>query len=84
MPISCEHLQLILVILLNFKNYIMLNIELLIVTIVLLIIAMLALSVRLIFTKKGEFRGGSCRNHPDDLKSQGIGCGCGGACETTH
>ncbi len=58
-------------------------IELLIITIVLVLLAVLALSVRLLFSKKGEFRGGSCRNHPDELKNQGIGCGCGaGSCET--
>jgi len=53
-------------------------IELLILTLILVVIAVLALSVRLLFTKKGEFRGGSCRNQPDSLKEQGIGCGCGG------
>lgn len=59
------------------KNRIMPIIELLILTIVLVLIAVLALSVRLIFTKKGEFRGGSCRTHPDELKNQGVSCGCG-------
>lgn len=59
------------------------NIELLLLTLILVLIAVLALSVRLLFTKKGEFRGGSCRNHPDDLKNQGVSCGCGaGSCET--
>ena len=58
--------------------------ELLILTFVLVLIAVLALSVRLIFTKKGEFHGGSCHNnHPKELKDQGIGCGCGTeSCET--
>ncbi|PLX13114.1 MAG: hypothetical protein C0597_12150 [Marinilabiliales bacterium] len=59
--------------------------ELFILTIVLVLIAVLALSVRIIFTKKGEFRGGSCSNHQDSLKSEGIGCGCGsGSCDTAH
>ena len=53
-------------------------IKVLIITTVLVLIAVLALSVRLIFTKKGEFRGGSCSNHSGKLKDQGIGCGCGG------
>ena len=57
-------------------------IEILILTVVLLLIAVLALSVRLIFTKKGEFKGGSCRSHSSELKTEGIGCGCGGACGT--
>lgn len=58
--------------------------ELFILTIILVLIAVLALSVRLIFTKKGKFRGGSCNTHPDGLKSEGMGCGCGaGNCDTT-
>jgi ABC-type cobalt transport system substrate-binding protein len=58
--------------------------ELFILTVVLIVIVVLALSVRMIFTKKGEFRGGSCQSHPDKLKDQGIGCGCGGgSCETS-
>jgi len=58
-------------------------IELLIITLILVVISVLALSVRLLFTKKGQFRGGSCKTHPDELKDQGIGCGCGaGACES--
>jgi len=61
----------------------MLIIKVLIITTVLMLIVMLALSVRLIFTKKGEFHGGSCSSHSGKLKDQGIGCGCGnGTCET--
>lgn len=52
-------------------------IELLILTFVLILTSVLALSVRLIFTKKGEFRGGSCRNHSNKIKDQGVSCGCG-------
>lgn len=56
--------------------------ELLILSVILVLIAVLALSVRLLFTKKGSFRGGSCNSHPDGLKDQGLSCGCGaGACE---
>lgn len=51
--------------------------KLFIITIILVLIVVLALSVRLIFTKKGEFRGGSCSTRPDSLKDQNIGCGCG-------
>jgi len=58
-------------------------IKVLIITTVLMLIVMLALSVRLIFTKKGDFHGGSCSSHSGKLKDQGIGCGCGsGSCET--
>ncbi len=57
-------------------------IKVLIITTVLMLIVMLALSVRLIFTKKGEFHGGSCSSHSSKLKDQEIGCGCGdGTCE---
>lgn len=51
--------------------------ELFIITVVLVLFVVLALSVRMLLTKKGEFRGGSCQSHPDGLKNQGIGCGCG-------
>ena len=51
-------------------------VELLILTIILILIAVLALSVRLIFTKKGEFRGGSCSTQPAELKKHGVSCGC--------
>lgn len=58
-------------------------IKVLIITTVLMLIVMLALSVRLIFTKKGEFHGGSCSSRSGKLKNQGVGCGCGGGtCET--
>lgn len=53
-------------------------IELLILTTILVFIAVLALSVRLIFTKKGDFRAGSCRSQSNELKNNGIGCGCSG------
>ena len=52
--------------------------ELLLITIILISIAVLGLSVRLIFTKKGTFRGGSCKNQTDKLKNHGINCGCSG------
>ena len=59
--------------------------ELTIITLILVLTAVLALSVRILFTKKGEFRGGSCRNHPDELKNKEISCGCeqGESCSTT-
>ena len=51
-------------------------IEFLILTIILILITVLVLSVRLIFTKKGEFRGGSCSTQLE-LKKHGISCVCG-------
>ncbi|MFC2104604.1 hypothetical protein ACFLS4_04550 [Bacteroidota bacterium] len=63
----------------------MLIIELLILTIILVLIAVLALSVRLFFTKNGKFHGGSCNSHSSKLEEQGIGCRCGGgSCETEN
>ena len=61
-------------------------IELLILTFILVLIAVLALSVRLIFTKKGKFHGGSCQNDHSILKDQGIGCGCSqhGSCDIAN
>ena len=50
--------------------------ELFIITIVLVLIALLGLSVKLIFTKKGEFKGGSCQNIPENLRDNQISCGC--------
>ncbi len=50
--------------------------KLLLLRIVFVLIAVLGLSVRLIFTKKGTFRGGSCQNQNDKLKNQGISCDC--------
>jgi hypothetical protein len=51
--------------------------ELFILTLVLVLFVVLALSVRLLLTKKGEFKGGSCSTNSTQLKDQGISCGCG-------
>ncbi|NOQ26808.1 MAG: hypothetical protein GQ564_15720 [Bacteroidales bacterium] len=48
--------------------------KLLLLTIVFVLIAVLGLSVRLIFSKKGTFRGGSCQNKTDNLN--GFSCDC--------
>jgi hypothetical protein len=53
--------------------------KVLLITIILLIIIMLALSVRLLFKPKAEVRGTSCSSYPQDLKDKNIGCGCGGS-----
>lgn len=57
----------------------MLLLKLLLITIFLVFIVMLALSVRLIFKPKGEFRSTSCNNYSQELKDKNIGCGCGSA-----
>lgn len=54
------------------------SIQILLLTIILIIIALLGLSVRLFFSKNAEFRGGSCANITPELRDQGISCACGG------
>ncbi len=57
--------------------------ELLILSLVLVLISVAALSIRLIFAKDKTFHGGSCRSHGEGLKDKGISCGCGGgSCAT--
>jgi hypothetical protein len=51
--------------------------HIILISIILVIFAMLALSIRLLVSKKGEFRGGSCTNVTPELKDKGIGCACG-------
>ena len=46
-------------------------------SVILVLIAFLGLSIRLLITKKGEFRGGSCTNITPELKDKGISCACG-------
>jgi hypothetical protein len=45
--------------------------------VVIMVIALAGLSIRLLFKKKGEFRGGSCSNITPELREKGISCGCG-------
>lgn len=55
-------------------------------SIVIMLIALGGLSIRLLFKKKGEFRGGSCSNITPELRDKGISCGCGDedACAPQH
>lgn len=50
--------------------------NLILITLVLVILAVGALSVRLFFVRDGKFSGGSCRSAPG-LEQKGIKCGCG-------
>lgn len=52
--------------------------KLILLSAVLLLFAILGLSVRLLFDKKAEFKGGSCSAISPELKEKGISCGCGG------
>lgn len=58
----------------KYKNMEVLN--LILITLALVIIAVGAMSVRLLFVKDGKFSGGSCRSTPE-LNNRGITCGCG-------
>lgn len=51
-------------------------INLILISIILVVLAVGAMSVRLLFKKDGKFSGGSCRSSPE-LESRGITCGCG-------
>ena len=44
---------------------------------IIVLFALLALSIRLLISKRGEFRGGSCTNITPELKDKGISCSCG-------
>ena len=51
-------------------------INLILISVTLVILAVGAMSVRLLFKKDGKFSGGSCRSSPG-LENRGITCGCG-------
>jgi hypothetical protein len=55
----------------------MMILKILAASVVIMLIAFGALSIRLLFKKKGEFRGGSCSNITPELRDKGISCGCG-------
>jgi hypothetical protein len=46
------------------------------ISFVLVILAVGAMSIRVLFTRDGKFSGGSCRSSPG-LEERGITCGCG-------
>lgn len=50
--------------------------NLILITVALVLIAVGAMSVRLLFVKDGKFSGGSCRSTPE-LNKRGVTCGCG-------
>jgi hypothetical protein len=49
---------------------------LILISFVLVILAVGAMSIRVLFTRDGKFSGGSCRSSPE-LEERGITCGCG-------
>jgi hypothetical protein len=59
-------------------------IKVLILAVILMLIAFAGMSIKLLFDRKAEFRGGSCSVSSPELEKQGITCGCGGACYTSE
>ena len=49
---------------------------LILISFAIMILAVGAMSIRLLFVKDGKFSGGSCRSSPE-LESRGVTCGCG-------
>ena len=47
------------------------------VSTIIVLFSLLALSIRLLISKRGEFRGGSCTNMTPELKDKGLSCSCG-------
>jgi hypothetical protein len=58
------------------QDLIMEIIYLILISFVLVILAVGAMSIRVLFSKDGKFSGGSCRSSPG-LEERGITCGCG-------
>lgn len=52
--------------------------------VIIILIALIGLSVRLIFKKQGEFHGGSCTHVTPELKEKGISCACGNEEECSY
>lgn len=57
--------------------------KLVLLAIALLGIALLGMGIRILFTKNGQFSGGSCQHSPE-LDKRGITCACGSesACDS--
>ncbi len=51
--------------------------KILLPAIIIILIALIGFSVRMLFKKQGEFHGGSCTNITPELKEKGISCACG-------
>ena len=51
--------------------------KMLLPAIIILLLALIGLSIRMLFKKKGEFHGGSCTHITPELKEKGISCACG-------
>ena len=49
---------------------------------ILLGLAFLGISIKMLFDKKAVFKGSSCSSSNPELENQGITCGCGGSCDS--
>jgi hypothetical protein len=55
-----------------------------IISLILVVIALLGMSIKLIFNKKAEFNAGRCSSIPLELKEKGVSCGCGDHCSSEN
>lgn len=51
--------------------------HIILISAILILISLLGLSIRILTTKNGEFRGGSCSHSTPELRDKGITCACG-------
>jgi hypothetical protein len=55
-----------------------------IISLILVMVALLGMSIKLIFSKTAEFKAGRCSSIPSELKENGVSCGCGGHCNSEN
>ena len=53
------------------------TLQILLLSVIVVMLALIGLGVKLLFKKDGTFEGGSCNHVPLDLREKGIGCACG-------
>ncbi len=56
--------------------------QIIILSTILIFIALLGLSIKLLTNKKAVFRTGSCNALPPEFKDNDLSCGCGGHCQS--
>jgi hypothetical protein len=55
--------------------------KVLILSVIILTIAVIGLSIKLLIDKKSRFTAG-CGSITPEMKEKGMGCGCGGSCQS--
>jgi len=58
--------------------------KILLPAILIVLVAFLGLSIRMLLKKKGTFHGGSCAHITPELKNHGISCACGTESECSN